>query len=138
MELVVDTNVLISALVKPSNSRILLCHPRIILFAPEHLLEEIERNKGAILKKSKISESRFRELLASLLSNISLVKADEFRGFLKQALKIAQHPEDSPFLALALAYNIPVWSNDKGFKRQPAVKVFSTRELIEFLRRTAP
>lgn len=137
MELVVDTNVLISAIVKPSNSRILLCHPRIVLFAPEYLLREIERNKELILEKSRISESRFKELLASLLSNISIVKADEFKGFLKQALKIAQHPEDSPFLALALAYSIPVWSNDKGLKQQSLIKVFSTKELIDFLRKRA-
>lgn len=135
MELVVDTNVLISAIVKPSNSRILLCHPRVVLFAPEHILLEIERNKEIILEKSCISESRFKELLASLLSNIFLVKSDEFKNFLKQALKIAQHPEDSPFLALALAYNVPVWSNDKGLKQQSAVKVLSTKELIDFLRK---
>ncbi len=136
MELIVDTNVLISAIVKPSNSRILLCHPRIILFAPEHLLWEIERNKELILNKAEISESRFKELLASLLANISIVKADEFKSFLKNALKIAQHPEDSPFLALALAYNIPVWSNDKGLKQQSQIKIFSTKELIDFLRKS--
>ena len=43
------------------------------------------------------------------------------------------HPKDVEYFALALRFDFPIWSNEKGFKKQTKVKVFSTSELISFL-----
>ena len=40
---------------------------------------------------------------------------------------------DSPFLALALALDIPIWTNDGHFKRQNLIDVYTTNELLELL-----
>jgi predicted nucleic acid-binding protein len=40
---------------------------------------------------------------------------------------------DSPFLALALALNCPLWSNDGHFKKQNLVKTYTTKKIVEFL-----
>ncbi|MCD6478288.1 MAG: PIN domain-containing protein [Candidatus Diapherotrites archaeon] len=114
MELVVDTNILISALVKDSKTRELLCNGRLILYAPEHILLEINAHREEIIAKAGISKRRFQELLALLMVQISIVRTELFRKFLKEALKIASHPEDAPFLALAMHITCPYGAMIKG------------------------
>ena len=35
-------------------------------------------------------------------------------------------------------FDFPIWSNEKAFKKQSKVKVFSTKDLIAFLSETRP
>jgi predicted nucleic acid-binding protein len=49
------------------------------------------------------------------------------------AREIAPHEEDIPCFALALALNSPVWSNEKEFKSQSKIKVFSTSDMVNLL-----
>ena len=48
-------------------------------------------------------------------------------------LKLAPHPKDAEYFALALRFVFPIWSNEKAFKKQSKVKVFSTSDLVSFL-----
>jgi len=48
-------------------------------------------------------------------------------------LKIAPHHEDAPYLALAIALNIPVWSNDQGMHAQSKGKVYTTKALLKVI-----
>jgi len=52
---------------------------------------------------------------------------------LSEGLKLAPHPKDLEYFALALRFDFPIWSNEKAFKKQPKVKVFSTSDLFSFL-----
>ena len=54
---------------------------------------------------------------------------------MKEALSLATHPEDAPYIALGSMLNIPIWSNDKGLKNQTKVTVCSTVELVTILDR---
>jgi predicted nucleic acid-binding protein len=38
---------------------------------------------------------------------------------------------DSPFLALALALNCSIWSNDGHFKQQDKVVVYTTKDMAK-------
>lgn len=40
---------------------------------------------------------------------------------------------DTEYFALALKLKCSVWSNDKKFKKQDKVKVYSTNELIKLI-----
>ena len=52
MELVIDANVIISAMIsRLGKTRELIFSDKIILFAPEYLAEEFEEHKLEILKK---------------------------------------------------------------------------------------
>jgi predicted nucleic acid-binding protein len=42
--------------------------------------------------------------------------------------------DDTPFLALALSLDCPIWSNDDHFKRQNVIKAVTTRELLGLLK----
>lgn len=133
MELVVDTNIVFSAMVKDSLTRFLLCDMRLVLYAPETLISELYEHEKEIREKSEISEKRWMELMSILLSKIRLVSKEEIAPFVKEALEFSPDQEDAPFFALCLAKNIPLWSNDKALKQQSAVKVFSTDELTKLL-----
>ena len=39
--------------------------------------------------------------------------------------------DDAQFVAAALTLDCPIWSDDKHFQRQKAVKVFTTKDLLE-------
>lgn len=53
-----------------------------------------------------------------------------YQSHMLKATALAAHKEDAPYLALALARNMALWSNDRGFKQQSIVTVYSTAELI--------
>jgi predicted nucleic acid-binding protein len=41
--------------------------------------------------------------------------------------------KDTPFLALALQLNCPVWSDDNHFKQQNVVNVYTTKEILPLI-----
>ncbi len=133
MELVVDTNVIFSAIVRNSVTRILLLNPNLILYSPEGLISELDEHKKEIRAKSKLNEKRYDELMAVLLSKIKLEPKETIAPFLKEALEFSPDKDDSPFLALCLAKGIALWSNDKPLKQQSFVKVLSTAELFKIM-----
>lgn len=66
-------------------------------------------------------------------TRISLVSSSSFRSSLAAAFRLAPHPEDTPYLALAMHLCLPLWSNDAGLKTQNAVTVYTTHELLKLL-----
>lgn len=133
MELVADTNCLISALIFPGKSREIICSFGISLYAPEEIISESLAHKEEIIQKSGISSEDFDLLFNILLSNIKITPEISYRDFKEQAKRLVTHIEDSPFMALALFIHIPIWSDDKDLKKQNIVKIISTSELIEML-----
>ncbi len=133
MELVVDSNILLSALLKPSITQKLLFSEKIRLFAPEHCLGEIERHSTEFAERMGKSSEEFSIAVAVIFSEIDIIPSQEYHAFKKQAMGLLSDKTDWPFLALALSKHLPVWSNDKGFKRQSIAKVFNTKELLQEL-----
>ena len=96
-------------------------------------MDELRNNKSEICRKAKISESEFEEALLYLNLFVLAVDRKEFEGFSAEAEKLVPgHPKDVPFFALALSLNADAWSNEKRWKLQKRIRVFSTKELIEF------
>jgi predicted nucleic acid-binding protein len=134
MELVIDANILMSALIATQGKTYdLIFNDRIKLFSPDHLLEELGKHKGEILSKSGLTESDFELFLSLISSRIELVQYSEFKAFLSQAKGITPDPDDTEYFALALKLRCGVWSNDKMLKQQDKVKVYSTTELIDLI-----
>ena len=133
MEIVVDTNILISSLIKSVRIRELICSQKLILYAPEHIIAECLRHKTEIIDLAGIEIYDFNKLIAILLGKINIVPEEEFKLFIKEALKLVTHPEDAPFIAVALAMNIPLWTDDKALKQQSIVKIFTTGELFNLI-----
>lgn len=136
MQLVVDANILLAAFLKKAVTREFLLDSRLNLAAPEHLLSETLRHlqsDTSIKKRIGLSSEEIEELFLLLTQRIQVFPETSYRPFMKKALALAQHREDAPYLALGLMLKAAVWSNDKGFKEQTAVTVYSTHELLVIL-----
>ena len=136
MELIVDANILVASFLKDAKTRELLIDVRLNLFAPEHLISETSRKlkrDSPLRKRIRLSDEVLEELVRILTQRIQLTPLQSYKPYLREALSLAPHEEDAPYLALALLLNIPIWSNDRGLKGQKVVKVYSTSELISVL-----
>lgn len=134
MELVIDANILMSALITTQGKTYdLIFNNRIKLFAPEYLLEEIEKHKKEILEKSELSEEDFRLFLSLISSQIDFISYTEFEEFISEAEEITPDLNDREYFALALKLNCSIWSNDKKLKEQNKIKIYSTIELLGFV-----
>ena len=52
-----------------------------------------------------------------------------------QANPLISDRDDAEYLALSLSFNkMPIWSEDPHFQEQGLAKVFTTNELIEYLK----
>lgn len=136
MQLVVDSNILLAALIKSSVTRNLLLDPRLILISPEHLMFETLRHikeDDEVRSKILLNDFELDELLSYLMQRIAIKPKESYNFFIEEALKVAPHDKDAPFIALALSLNCPIWSNDRALSKQSKVKVISTDEVIKLL-----
>ncbi len=134
MELVIDANILMSALIATEGKTYdLIFNERIKLISVDKLLRELDKHKQEILKKSGLSEYDFNVFVSLVSSQIEFVPYHELNKFVPEAEKISPDPNDVEYFALALKLNCAIWSNDKKLKEQDKVKVYSTNELLQVL-----
>jgi len=133
MKLVLDSNIIFSALIKKSTTRNIILSDVFELHAPEYIFSEITKHKELLLRKSKMNEGELDALLLLLQKHIHLVPKEKYNEKMALAEDILKDIDitDSPFLALALALNCPIWSNDGHFKQQDRVEVHTTKELMK-------
>lgn len=132
MKLIIDANIIISALISmKGKTRDLIFLEDITLFAPEYLLEEVEKYKRIIIKKSKLDKELFSLANQILFSKIKLIPFSKFKHKIKESKNICPDPDDEEYFALALSKKIPIWTDDKRLKQQSKVKIISTTEMIE-------
>ena len=133
MNIVLDSNVLFSALIKHSTTRrIILDYNGFFLF-PEFIFEEMEKHKEELFRKSGMSEQDFKKLLQLILDKVVVAPKEILNIYKTKALTIVQDidEDDVLFIACALAYpNAIIWSDDKKLKKQTRVKVLNTPEIM--------
>ena len=129
--LIIDTNVVISALIKKGLTREILTDFNINFIFPEQGLKEIYFYKSEIIRKAKINEREFDVLLLRLLKYIRLIPTEIFIDFREEAEKIMNKidKDDTIFVACALAFNCPIWSDDKHFQKQKEIRIFTTKDI---------
>lgn len=133
MKLVLDSNIIFSALIKKSTTRNIILSDVFDLHAPEYIFSEITKHRELLLRKSKMNEEELEALLLLLQKHIRLVPKEKYNEKMVLAEDMLKDIDvtDSPFLALALALNCSVWSNDGHFEQQNKVQVYRTKELIK-------
>ena len=142
IRLVVDSNSLFTFFWKNSVFNELCNQNLLELYSPEYSLEEIKKYSSEIIRKAKITEKEFNSLRNSLTAKIKFIPLANyslFFGKIKHLIKKLPEAErldlmkDIDFLALSLKLNIPLWSNDKLLKRQQAVEILTTEEIIKII-----
>lgn len=132
MKIIIDSNILFSALIKDSKTRrIILEYEGFFLF-PQYIFEEMEEHIGELLKKSKLPKNDFNTLLAIILKKVMIIPNNALLPYRSKALGIVKEvdKDDVLFVACALAYpDSIIWSNDKRLKNQKSVRVLNTKEM---------
>lgn len=132
MNLVVDANVIISALIADSKTRELIVTLEPTLLTPETIHDEIDNYRPLIVEKSGLSPERVQQFLDLLFQYIETVPASEFHPHIEQAETALSETDsdDVLYLACALARDAGIWSDDTDFDQQELVPVYTTAEVI--------
>ena len=133
MILVVDANVLFSALIKNSLTAELIFEEDLKLFTCEFIIEEFFKHESEILKKTHRTREEFVTIMHQLKEIIIVVPKEEYSKFISEAEKFSPDENDTLYFALALKLKSAVWSNDKMLRKQDKVKVYQTSEIMRLI-----
>ncbi len=136
MKIVLDTNILISALMRDSTTRKLIIELDEELYYPASGMEEIQKHRELILKKSGLSEEEFNPILNILFEYIELVSNEIMQDTVEEAKKIMLPIDETDVIFLATAMALEgavIWSDDKHFAKQKKAKVKTTKEMLNDL-----
>ena len=132
MKLVVDTNIIISALIKDSTARKIIIKGNYDLISIAFSKKEIDKHKILIMRKANVNETEFELIINRLFEKIIFLDDEIIKTRIKEAEKVMDKvdPDDTPFIAAALAINSDIWSDDKHFLRQNIIKIWKTTNLF--------
>jgi predicted nucleic acid-binding protein len=136
MRLIIDTNRLAAALIKSSVTREIILNDKFELYSPDYVLTEIDKNREYLIKKARLKNIEFEDILITLLNHIQLIPFKDFKKNYTKAFEIMSNvdPDDTPFLALGMSLNVDgIWTEDKDFKSQKILKVYSTKNLMNLM-----
>ena len=107
-KVVVDTNIIISALMKDSVTREIIFNFSGKLYFLSFSMDELKKYEQYIIDKTKQDK-------------------------MEEAKAIMEHidPDDTPFIAAAILTGGDIWSDDKHFEKQKRVKVWKTSEIYK-------
>ena len=131
MKFVLDTNIILSALIKDSLTRKIINNIGFEFYVPSFSLSEINKYRDYVCKKSSITKDQFDVLLKYLFEKIEIVPVYFYEKRLKESKTLIDDIKDVPFLACAIALKADIWSDDSDFKKQRKVKVFTTQEFLK-------
>jgi len=134
--IVIDANILFSFFKKESLRRELierLPNYGCKLISPDYVIAELLNEKEKVMQFSGIDETGLLFLISLIQRKVETISKENYEKWLDDAMKISPHKKDVPYFALALAFNAAIWSDEKAFKKQNKVKIFSTEELKKIL-----
>jgi predicted nucleic acid-binding protein len=135
MMLVIDANSIIAAIIRNSGARRIIVSGEFILVSPEFLVEEIEKYKTYIMKKSGMGKEELNLLITLLLKRVRILPHAEYENKIPEAkLLMTEDALDVPYVAVCLALKCNgIWTNDKHYEDKKKIKVFKTEHLLKLL-----
>ena len=115
---VLDTNKLLAAALKPGRVRTLLYQAPITPIAPPYILEEVEEHAEELGRRAGMTGEQFLFLVKTVLHD-RVREVVPIEPFVSMARGLARgfDPDDWPFIALAAQYGAPIWTNDRELIR---------------------
>lgn len=146
MDLVLDSNILISGLITPNGtiSKLILKDlDKSKLICPEFLFQELINKFEKIKKITKLKAYQLNEMIYRFIKKIDFIDNDliDFT-FQKQAYNLVKDVDkkDLLFVALSLQTEYKLWTGDKklinGLRKKGFLHVIDTMELLEFTSKT--
>jgi predicted nucleic acid-binding protein len=133
MKLVVDANVVMSALISDSKTRELIVTLEPTLVTPAVVHDEIRTYEDLIVEKSGMERDRVQQFIELLFSYIETIPASAFYRHIEEAGDALGEtdPDDVLYLACALGSEASIWSDDTDFEEQDLVPVFTTSDVVD-------
>jgi len=91
MIIIVDANVLFSALIKDSKTRDIILRSDEFFLFPSYVFIEMEKHKKEILKKSKMDKKSFDKLLQLILNKVLIIPDETLIPHRKEAFEIVKY-----------------------------------------------
>lgn len=139
MNIVIDTNILISSLINPESkiaNIILNPYSKYKFYSCYFMYIEIFKYKDKLLKLSKLEENEFLELIYYILKKITFINEENIPDTLwKDAYKLTKDidEKDTPFIALSIFLDSKIWTGDKkltdGLNKKWFYNTISTDDL---------
>ena len=136
MRLIIDANILISAMIRSSVTRKIIINSIFELYAPEFTFSEIDKNLNYISKKNSLTIDENKKVLEILAGYIPIFEAEFYIEHLEDAEEIIGKIDenDVPYIALALSINNDgIWTDDAHFQKQNTITVWQTKDVIEYI-----
>lgn len=133
MELVVDSNIVFSAMISDSATREILLDSDHKFYSPDFIKSEITKHQDLITKKSGLTDQEFEVLLNLILDEIKVQAIEDYEEAFEEGKEILgdQDMKDVPFISVAISKDCKIWSDDKDFQKQNKIEALSTEEIIE-------
>jgi len=136
MRIVIDSNVLFSALIRNSTVRRMIFEYDGLFLFPSFIFEELELHKSELVEKSGMGKQDFERLLQAILGKVEVVGKDRLLPQREEAEGLVKEidRDDAVFIACVLAYpGSALWSDDKRLKKIKGVSVLSTGDILDWL-----
>jgi predicted nucleic acid-binding protein len=118
--IVIDTNIIISALISGSRKvRYLLVKGDLQFISPKFVMVELFKHAPKIQKATKLSKDDVLELLSFIVNRIKFYEEDLIStGSWVEAMRLCRgvDEKDLPYLALALEFEAKLWTDDNELK----------------------
>ncbi|MFB6082187.1 MAG: PIN domain-containing protein [Halanaeroarchaeum sp.] len=133
MKLVIDANVVISALISDSKTRELIVTLEPDLLTPGYVYDEIENYEELIVEKSGMEPDRVSQFIDLLFQYIEVVPADDFYPAIERADEAIRDtdPDDVLYFACAIACEAAIWSDDSDFDEQGLGDRYPTSDVVQ-------
>jgi|SRR3989344_5236373 len=134
MKIVLDTNIIMAALMGSRAALIIITSQHYELYAPEGVITEIKRHKNFICRFIKQNTREFNINLHSILEFVHILSIKEYTPYLTKSLELMKDRDSSDAVFIACAFCIKadfIWSNDKDFKEQNLFQTKTTQEFID-------
>ncbi len=130
---IIDANVVISALLGSKAALSTIPSSTHSLYAPDRMIEEIRKHEHDICEKTKSTKQKFEHDVTDVLEFVTLVSHANYTKWMPKANTAIEwrDPSDAHYIACALAINADfIWTNDKDFTSQNLVPVKTTKRVI--------
>ena len=135
MKILIDTNIIIAALIKNNKAREVILSGKFEFVSPEFVLEEVNKYKKYICDKAKISSEVLDLVVNIIFEKITLVPKEEYDEFIEESREIMERDvKDIPYVACYFAMNCNyLWTNDLDFTGKKELKLISIKEMLELI-----
>jgi len=137
MILVVDFNVVFSSLITIGKSRFVFelndIFGKFEFISTQYMYSEMDNNLDRLTSKSKLSKEEILEVLEFIKRSVEIMPFKAFEDKAREAVSIAPHLKDVPYVALSLKFNCKILSGDKGLKRALPDRVITPSEALNIL-----